>query len=304
MDIDLPKLLTRVRAGQSPVLSDQSAVSSHGLSTLGKFFMWIYSRLARSPRLFSVSQKIAALGTRLVAPFDPYVRLPAFTGWGLSKDLPRFAGKTFRDRFADEESRDGQVHTGTGARVSPVLVPAQEASATVSPVTTEPCDDISRFTQELIKVNGNVIRTNTTDLTDHVIEFLRSRAIFWIHLEPAVLEESALQQAGISVSHAPDAAIRAGVTRAICGIADTGSILVVDGGGDPLLASLLPRIHIAILHDSDILPSLADALHLPVAFQSASTVVITGPSRTADIEMSLTIGMHGPAELHVFLVDD
>jgi len=99
-----------------------------------------------------------------------------------------------------------------------------------------------------------------------------------------------------------DPALRAGVTKAICGLADTGSILIADGEGSPLQASLLPEIHIAVLCASDILPSLADAMTLPIVRTAISTVVITGPSRTADIEMSLTIGMHGPGEVHVFLV--
>ena len=97
-----------------------------------------------------------------------------------------------------------------------------------------------------------------------------------------------------------DPQILVGVTNAICGLADTGSILIVDGEGDPLKASLLTEIHIAVLRESDILPSLADAVHL--TRQSKAAVFITGPSRTADIEMSLTIGMHGSGEVHVFLV--
>ncbi|MGI0014778.1 MAG: LUD domain-containing protein, partial [Nitrososphaera sp.] len=55
---------------------------------------------------------------------------------------------------------------------------------------------------------------------------------------------------------------------------------------------------------AEILPSLADALALPQVRASSATVVITGPSRTADIEMTLTIGVHGPGEVHVFLIDD
>jgi L-lactate utilization protein LutC len=100
----------------------------------------------------------------------------------------------------------------------------------------------------------------------------------------------------------PDPSVRVGVTKAICGLADTGSILIADGEGDPLQASLLPEIHLAVLCTSDLLPSLANAMTLPIVQESRSTVVITGPSRTADIEMSLTIGMHGPGELYVFLV--
>ncbi|HEX5840707.1 MAG TPA: LUD domain-containing protein, partial [Anaerolineales bacterium] len=305
VDIDLPKLLTRVRAGQSPLDSKQSSVTSSGLSLLGNLFMRMYSLVARTPRLFAFSQRLAALGTRLAAPFDPYVRLPAFTGWGFSKDLPRFAGRTFRDRFSDllmEPDTDKEGDRYTGMRETRVVAGEPAISAPV--VVPEGPDNISRFTQELTKVNGNVIRTTAKDLTDDVIEFLRSREIDWIHLEPNVLDEASLHKAGIMISHTPDATIRLGVTKAICGMADTGSILLADGEADPLLASLLPRIHIAVLHASHILPTLADATRLPAAYQSTSAVVITGPSRTADIEMSLTIGMHGPGQLHVFLVDD
>jgi L-lactate dehydrogenase complex protein LldG len=92
------------------------------------------------------------------------------------------------------------------------------------------------------------------------------------------------------------------VTKAICGLADTGSILITDGEGSPLHVSLLPEIHLAVLKKSDILPSLPDAMDM-VRDKSAA-VFITGASRTADIEMTLTIGVHGPGEVHVFLVDD
>jgi L-lactate dehydrogenase complex protein LldG len=89
------------------------------------------------------------------------------------------------------------------------------------------------------------------------------------------------------------------VTKAICGLADTGSVLEADGAGSPLHASLLPQTHIAVLNKKDILSFLPDAMHLVENKRSA--VFITGPSRTADIEMTLTIGVHGPGEVIVFL---
>src|SRR5215216_5207889 len=116
VDIDLPKLLTRVRAGQAPVDSDQLSVSSGGLSTISKLFLRMYSIVARSPRLFRLSQKAAALGTHLVSPFHDYVRMPAFTGWGYSKDLPKFAGETFRNRWnrlSKNVSATREGYTGT-----------------------------------------------------------------------------------------------------------------------------------------------------------------------------------------------
>jgi L-lactate dehydrogenase complex protein LldG len=65
----------------------------------------------------------------------------------------------------------------------------------------------------------------------------------------------------------------------------------------------LPEVHIAIVHKSQIVHFLEEALRLPQVRQAAATVLITGPSRTADIEMTLTIGVHGPKELVVYIVD-
>ena len=141
--------------------------------------------------------------------------------------------------------------------------------------------------------------SRTQNPTLAVIEFLKSRGVNKIHLEPNTLDEILLQAAGIEFTHEPDPQILVGVTNAICGLADTGSVLIVDGAGDPLKASLLPEIHIAVLKSSDIFPSLPDAMHL--VKNTSAAVFITGPSRTADIEMTLTIGVHGPKEIHVFL---
>ena len=305
MDIDMPKMLTRVRAGQARAGSDQLSVNREGagLSWMSRIFLKVYSRVARHPRLFALSQKFAWLGTALLSPFSNYARMPAFTGWGYSKDLPRFARKTFRERwserrhaYADTYTRT-QVHTETRRQVD------RETRDEVSDVVhVTPASLVSRFAEELTKVSGNVVYIRTTELTEKVIQFLQERGIDCIHLEPSLLDEERLSKAGIRVSHSADPAIRVGVTKAICGLADTGSILEADGAGDKLQASLLTEIHLAVLQKSDIYPSLSDAVHL--ARDTKSAVFITGPSRTADIEMTLTIGVHGPGELHVLLVDD
>jgi len=140
----------------------------------------------------------------------------------------------------------------------------------------------------------------TDNPTQAIIDFLKSRGLNKIHLEPNTLDESLLQKADIAFTHMPDPELKVGVTKAICGLADTGSVLIVDGEGSPLHASLLPEIHIVTLRASAILPSLENAIHL--ARDAKAAVFITGPSRTADIEMTLTIGVHGPGELHILLV--
>jgi L-lactate dehydrogenase complex protein LldG len=294
VDIDLPKLLTRVRAGQSPAsqISGRAMAPGQGLAPMLKLGLGLYARAAGNPRLFALSQKAAAVGTRLVSPFSNMLRLPAFTGWGYSKDFPRFAAKPFRERFREQDT-----HITTAEKASPSQQPSGgEAARSIQ----ETADLAERFGEELAALGGHVLRVNNPTAT--VKEFLLSRGVDCVHMEPGVLDEAVLEHAGIHVIHAPDAQIRVGITQAICGVGDTGSILVINGEGSPLQASLLPEIHVAILRLSDIVPSLADAL--PLVKGTASAVFITGPSRTADIEMTLTIGVHGPGELHVFLVDD
>jgi len=297
VDIDLPKLLTRVRAGKIPANNDRLSASrgGAGLTPLSKFFLEIYSRLATHPRLFALSQKFAWLGTFLLSPFRAQVRLPAFTGWGYSKDLPRFARRTFRDYWEGSRLNAGKV------RVADLQVGNEKHQPLfVNKSTRRTFDDgVEQFIEEWTRVGGRVIRTSKDKVTDKVVEFLQTKGIRHIHLEPNVLDEDVLQKAGIAISRERDSEIRVGVTRALCGLADTGSVLEADGEGGKLLASLLPELHLTILNVSEIYPSLQDAL--PLTRSTKSAVFITGPSRTGDIEMSHTIGVHGPGEVIVFL---
>ncbi|HXE79108.1 MAG TPA: lactate utilization protein [Vicinamibacterales bacterium] len=98
--------------------------------------------------------------------------------------------------------------------------------------------------------------------------------------------------------------IRIGVTGAAAGIAESGTIVVVSGPGRPRLASLLPPVHVAVLRADRLYATLPDVLAAQpdLVEQGSNLVLITGPSRTADIEMTLTRGVHGPGEVHVILV--
>jgi L-lactate dehydrogenase complex protein LldF len=286
VDIDLPKLLTRVRAGMATSDAGSETGRGAGLTWATKLFLRMFARAASHPWLFALSQKFAALGTFLLAPRSGWVRLPAFTGWGYSKDLPRFTGRTFRERYQD-------ISKDVAAAKLPTPKPSKRASMDA---ITVPLPD-AQFTHELTTLGGHVRATHNP--TQAVIELLRSRGIKKIHLESNTLDEMILHVAGVEFTHEPDPQILVGVTKALCGLADTGSILIADGRGDPLKASLLPEIHIAILKATDILPSLPNAM--PLVKEAGAAVFITGPSRTADIEMTLTIGVHGPREIHVFL---
>jgi L-lactate dehydrogenase complex protein LldG len=99
-----------------------------------------------------------------------------------------------------------------------------------------------------------------------------------------------------------------GVTAVAYGIADTGTLVVCSGPAAGRIESLLPPVHIALLPLSRVVASVPDvlaALERDRQFDRSSAVTfITGPSRTADIELTLTIGVHGPKQLYVILVND
>jgi L-lactate dehydrogenase complex protein LldG len=95
-----------------------------------------------------------------------------------------------------------------------------------------------------------------------------------------------------------------GLTGSDAAIADAGAIVLASGPGRGRLASLLPPVHVAIVSATRIHPTLPALLaeRPELVGRGANLVVIAGPSRTADIEMTLTHGVHGPRHLHVILM--
>ncbi len=290
VDIDLPGMLSRVRAGIGPEPKAEGVGVPAPVKLGLRGFRWASS----FPGLFGTGQRILGWLTK---PFSPYFRIPAITGWGYSKDFPRPV-KPFRTRWKDLENK--------AASQSDVLH-QPEITKIIEQVFDIPSPTLSeQFIAELTLVGGLVHPVIVNELPSSLIDFLKSRGIdrvqSWDEI-PGLVTES-LPNSGIRVERSADPVIKAGITGALAGIADTGTLVISASKSQPLTASLLPEIHIAILLTSRIIPSLPEALQLPGIRNSPSTVLVTGPSRTADIEMTLTIGVHGPKELHVFLVDD
>ena len=92
-----------------------------------------------------------------------------------------------------------------------------------------------------------------------------------------------------------------GISTAQAAIAETGTLVLDSTRERHRLLSLVPPVHIAIVAESTICQTLSDALALLQSGDEISPAVtfITGPSRTADIELTLAIGVHGPQELYV-----
>ena len=98
-----------------------------------------------------------------------------------------------------------------------------------------------------------------------------------------------------------------GITNVHRLIAETGTVVMATQPNEPRSVSLLPPVHIALAERSQLLPDLFDLFDLfsPVnqAAPPSCLSLITGPSKTGDIELRLVTGVHGPGEVHVILCD-
>jgi L-lactate dehydrogenase complex protein LldF len=255
-----------------------------------------------------------------------WLRLPDFTGWGYQRDIPRPAMTPFHARFAKQSQETDRVLPPTIPEQSSPLIPAQaqmegaeSGSSSDSVGVSSPGTPLAeRFAEALTELGGSVTRCSPGELAERILEALRAEGIQEIQawdeaylLDPnsgivdpgysvGLLE--ALRAGGMRVVSEPQPQIRAGLTGALAGVAESGTLALLGGVGMPQTASLLPEIHLAVLRVEDIYGTLPEVLRLPAVRQALTLVLISGPSRTADIEMTLTIGVHGPRQVHAFLI--
>lgn len=103
-----------------------------------------------------------------------------------------------------------------------------------------------------------------------------------------------------------------GISGANAAIADTGTLMIVSNEGNGRLVTTLPPVHIAMLGVEKIVPTMADATAILDVLPRSGTgqkitsyvSFVTGPSRSADIELALAVGVHGPKEVHIVLLDN
>ncbi|HUY33720.1 MAG TPA: lactate utilization protein [Pirellulales bacterium] len=103
-------------------------------------------------------------------------------------------------------------------------------------------------------------------------------------------------------------AAEAGISSVSFAVAETGTLALASAAGQERLASLAPPVHIAVVEAAQILPDLFDLFERIAAdgteSMASNWALITGPSKTGDIELTLTTGVHGPGTWHVIIVRD
>lgn len=236
--------------------------------------------------------------------------------------------------MADKEKTLAKIRAALGRQgqaAPPDPLPPFTSSASMSE------NIVDRFCAELEKVSGRLARARSSDDVKNYIDKMLPRNAL---VKAAVSDGVMLSRAGIrewlagrgarvlptlaefasadSTCEGEEASLMErykrelidadlGVTSADYAIADTGTLVLVSGGEQHRMISLVPPAHVCLLDEERIVANLTDLMKRvrEESYSKASPpqamTFITGPSRTADIELSLTLGVHGPRELHVLL---
>jgi L-lactate dehydrogenase complex protein LldG len=189
------------------------------------------------------------------------------------------------------------------------------------PVTRldEDADLVARFKAEVERLTGHVhLPPTALDAMNTILDIVgEDRTVMgWENLPlPGLNDDLAARGIQIVIPRARGdqrlaelqkaEPIRVGITGADAAFATTGTLALITNEQQGRLPSLLPPVHVALLRRDRLFPRLEDWLASEgraVMSRSASIVLVTGPSRTGDIEMQTILGVHGPGVIHVIVL--
>ncbi len=210
-------------------------------------------------------------------------------------------------------SRDAILHkvrTALGRTPGQAPTPAPPPMLQTRTLTAE--ERVSSFIQRFEALAGKALRVRDPQSAARWLRgFLNGRSAIAAN-SPFLVRAGVTGLAGVESGFKDPDSIRSAASQANVGVtcvdyalADTGTIVMLSSPLQARLISLLPPVHVAIFPQSSILTGLDELLTLlpnPAEITS-SMVLITGPSRTADIEQILVRGVHGPGEIHAVIVD-
>jgi L-lactate dehydrogenase complex protein LldG len=198
------------------------------------------------------------------------------------------------------------------ARVRSRLAGVPKPTAAVPPDWAVEIDDpVARFAAELAAVGGKLQRTTAPDAPWVMAEWPGSTVL--VSPEAGVPEGigDVVQRSGGRVLAWPSSLQEiareadVGVTSALWGVAETGSVLISSAAPGGRAPSLVPPVHVVYLTTDRIVPTTAELWRRikDMNERPSALVLVTGPSKSADIGNELMVGVHGPGELHVVLVE-
>jgi L-lactate dehydrogenase complex protein LldG len=204
-------------------------------------------------------------------------------------------------------------------RYKPTHAPDVAWTPREEPRESPPIEDPpARFIEQLEALGGNGRRVETPEKArDYVLALAREReAKLLVRWDVEELDElgvdEPLREAGVEVVVWRDledfkdvaATSDVGLSTAEWAIAETGSLVLTGGAGRGRTVTLLPPTYVAVVPADRVLRTVPEAIEKYAREEAlpANVCFHTGPSRSGDIEMTLTIGVHGPGDVHVILV--
>ena len=207
----------------------------------------------------------------------------------------------------------GKVRGALGRRAG-APPPSIPATARVSPRKPgDPEAEMALLLGEIEKLSGVTRRLASRDeLGVALAELVKTedvkRATVWTTPDLADLGVGeTLKTLGVELVPAQSdirlvATCELGVTEVDAALPETGTLLLCSSPERPRVVSLLPRVHLAIFTSAVLRPDLHQAF--AEAKDAGYSVLVTGPSRTADIELTLTLGVHGPKALYAWVMNE
>jgi L-lactate dehydrogenase complex protein LldG len=192
--------------------------------------------------------------------------------------------------------------------------PAPEAVPLITYRNLDHGDLVASFARALEQAAGAAHRTSDDTVPDDVltsiVEWLPTPTVVVSDEPEAARVGHVLSARGCDVrpyDRTAGAQASLGITSAVAAVAATGSVVVDARAAGGRGASLLPAVHLCVLPAERVVATPADVLRTLTGHPErlpSNLVLITGPSRTGDIEQLLTLGVHGPTAVHVVITHD
>ena len=202
------------------------------------------------------------------------------------------------------------------AQVKPMVCP--DAAAFYTSSADDQATRVERLMLNMKNAMAEVHRTSASALAHCLSQICQEKEVQSIAVGPELLADAGLcdalaqraQVLPVTSCRTDQPAlfntVDVGLTLAHGGIAETGTLVLWSGEQSPRLLSLVPPIHIAILHASRVVESLMTMIIKEnwAAGLPTNVILVSSPSKTADIQQTLAYGAHGPKQLVVVLVED
>ena len=177
-----------------------------------------------------------------------------------------------------------------------------------------PAARLELFVRMVEAASGTLERTADPEgIPTAVATFLRGQNLPLAirHGDDPLLASAPWERVGtLEVRHGPsDSHDLAAVSHAFAAIAETGTLVLTSGPNNPTTLNFLPDVHIVVVSASDVAGDLETVMarlreHFGAGAMPRAVNLVTGPSRSADIEQTLILGAHGPRKLHVIVVGE